>query len=90
MRSIPARRLTCLPPYLFAELDRKRRETAARGLDIIDLGIGDPDLPTPEPIVRALIEAAGNPKTHRYPTYQGMPAFRETAARSCANVSGST
>jgi len=81
MRSIPARRLTCLPPYLFAELDRKRRETAARGLDIIDLGIGDPDLPTPEPIVRALIEAAGNPKTHRYPTYQGMPAFRETAAR---------
>lgn len=81
MRSIQARRLTCLPPYLFADLDRKRTEAAARGLDIIDLGIGDPDLPTPEPIVQALIEAARDPKTHRYPSYQGMKEFREAAAR---------
>jgi LL-diaminopimelate aminotransferase len=81
MRSIEAQRLTCLPPYLFAELDKKRKETAARGIDVIDLGIGDPDLPTPAPIVEAMVEAVRDPSTHRYPSYQGMRAFREAAAK---------
>lgn len=81
MRSIQAQRLTCLPPYLFAELDRRRKEVAARGVDVIDLGIGDPDLPTPAPVVEALIEAVRDPSTHRYPSYQGMREFREAAAR---------
>lgn len=81
MRSIQARRLTCLPPYLFADLDRRRKEAVARGVDVIDLGIGDPDLPTPAPIVEAMVEAVRDPSTHRYPSYQGMREFREAAAR---------
>jgi LL-diaminopimelate aminotransferase len=80
MRSIQAQRLTCLPPYLFAELDRKRKEAAARGMDIIDLGIGDPDRPTPAPIVEAMIEAVKDPALHRYPSYEGLREFRLAAA----------
>ncbi|MDP8222961.1 MAG: LL-diaminopimelate aminotransferase [Candidatus Lernaella stagnicola] len=79
-RSIQTQRLTSLPPYLFAELDRQKELVAARGVDIIDLGVGDPDRPTPEPIVSALIEAVRNPATHRYPSYQGMRPFREACA----------
>src|SRR5439155_5992363 len=62
--SVAARRLAELPPYLFVEIDRKKREAAARGVDVINLGIGDPDLPTPTPIVRALAKAARNPANH--------------------------
>ena len=80
MGRIQAQRLTSLPPYLFAELDRLRKAARARGVDVIDLGVGDPDRPTPQPIVEALIEAARDPGTHRYPSYQGMPEFREAAA----------
>jgi LL-diaminopimelate aminotransferase len=80
MRSIQAQRLTALPPYLFADLDKKRQAAIARGVDVIDLGIGDPDLPTPAPIVEAMIAAVQDPDTHRYPSYQGMREFRETAA----------
>jgi len=80
MRSIQAQRLTSLPPYLFAELDRKRSEARARGVDVIDLGIGDPDRPTPPAIVEALVAAARDPRNHRYPSYQGMRAFRVAAA----------
>ena len=75
-----AQRIQRLPPYLFAEIDRLKREVAARGVDVISLGIGDPDTPTPERIVARLREAAGNPANHRYPDYEGMPAFREAAA----------
>ena len=76
-----ADRLRRLPPYLFAEIDRKKRDVRARGVDVIDLGIGDPDLPTPLHIVRALQAAAANPEHHRYPSYEGMPAFRQAVAR---------
>ena len=76
-----ADRLRRLPPYLFAEIDRKKRDVRARGVDVIDLGIGDPDLPTPPHIVRALQTAAANPEHHRYPSYEGMPAFRQAVAR---------
>ena len=76
-----AERIKLLPPYLFAELDRKKREKIEEGVDVIDLGVGDPDLPTPKPIVEALKEAAEKPENHRYPSYTGMRAFREAAAR---------
>jgi LL-diaminopimelate aminotransferase len=75
-----AKRIEKLPPYLFAEIDRKVAEAKARGADIISFGVGDPDLPTPPHIVDALVEAAKDPATHRYPSYTGMPAFRESIA----------
>ncbi|MGH2807906.1 MAG: LL-diaminopimelate aminotransferase [Actinomycetota bacterium] len=78
MRS--AKRIEKLPPYLFAEIDRKIAEAKARGADIISFGVGDPDLPTPEHIVAALAEAASDPATHRYPSYTGMPEFRKSIA----------
>jgi len=74
-----ASRLSLLPPYLFAELDRLKREVQQRGVDVISLGIGDPDLPTPVHIVRACQIAAEQPQNHRYPDYQGLDRFREAA-----------
>jgi len=74
----PASRLQKLPPYLFAEIDRKKRELIAKGKDVIDLGVGDPDIPTPDFIIRALQAAAENPRNHRYALDQGMPEFRQT------------
>ncbi len=73
-----AERLKLLPPYLFAEVDRRKREMIAKGKDIIDLGVGDPDLPTPSFIIDALNEAARDGKNHRYALDAGMPAFRES------------
>jgi len=73
-------KLKKLPPYLFAELDRKKEEVKKRGIDVISLGIGDPDLPTPEEIVKALYEAALDPSNHRYPSYEGMLILREKFA----------
>jgi LL-diaminopimelate aminotransferase len=75
-----ARRIETLPPYLFAELDRKVAERRAGGQDIISLGVGDPDSPTPEHVVEALREAARDPWTHRYPSYYGMPELRGAIA----------
>lgn len=76
-------RLKKLPPYLFVELDRKKAEAVAKGVDVIDLGIGDPDLPTPDFIVDAMAKAIKNPAYHRYPSSQGMARFRESAAGFC-------
>jgi LL-diaminopimelate aminotransferase len=75
-----ARRIEKLPPYLFAEIDAKVAEARARGADIISFGVGDPDLPTPPHVVEALARAARDPATHRYPSYTGMPAFRDAIA----------
>jgi LL-diaminopimelate aminotransferase len=75
-----AERLKRLPPYLFKEIDRKKAEVRARGVDIIDLGIGDPDLPTPPHIIEALQAAAAAPSNHRYPSYSGMLEFRAAVA----------
>jgi len=75
-----AQRLRDLPPYLFVEIDRKKREAAARGVDIINLGIGDPDIPTPRFIVRALQGAATKPPNHRYPESEGLAEFRAAVA----------
>ncbi len=77
----PAERLKKLPPYLFKEIDRKKAEVQARGVDIIDLGVGDPDLPTPPHIIDALKTAVDDPATHRYPSYSGMAGFKEAVAR---------
>ncbi len=73
-------RLKKLPPYLFAEIDRTKRELIAQGKDVIDLGVGDPDLPTPAFIIDALNEAAKNPANHRYALDQGMPELRRAIA----------
>lgn len=75
-----ASRLDLLPPYLFAELDRLKREVQQKGADVISLGIGDPDLPTPTHIIEALKRTAENPANHRYPDYEGLLRFRESAS----------
>jgi len=75
-----ARRLDAVPPYLFAELERKIAEKRAAGVDVISLGIGDPDLPTPEPVVEALASGARDRATHQYPTNHGSDEFRQAAA----------
>ncbi len=80
MKFESAKRLGSIPPYLFAGLNKKKSELTARGVDIIDFGIGDPDLPTPPHITRALCEQAGNPENHRYPSYEGMLSFRRAVA----------
>ncbi len=76
-----AERLVTLPPYLFKEIDRQKEEVKKRGVDIIDLGVGDPDLPTPPHIIESLNQAASNPANHRYPSYSGMDDFNEAVAR---------
>ncbi len=63
----PAARLGLIPPYLFKAIDDKKAEVKARGVDIIDLGVGDPDLPTPFFIIEKMAEAIHDPETHRYP-----------------------
>lgn len=75
-----ARRLERVPPYLFAELERKIEEKRAAGVDVISLGIGDPDLPTPEAVVAALQREAARPETHQYPTNHGLEPFRQAVA----------
>jgi len=74
-------RVKKLPPYLFKEIDRKKEEVRARGVDIIDLGVGDPDIPTPEHIINALKRASDDPANHQYPSYTGMADFNEAVAR---------
>jgi len=70
-----------LPPYLFARIDELKRKKEKEGVKLIDLGVGDPDHPTPEHIVEAMRKAVRNPETHRYPSYEGMKEFREAVAR---------
>ncbi|MCD6272412.1 MAG: LL-diaminopimelate aminotransferase [Deltaproteobacteria bacterium] len=73
-------RLKSLPPYLFKEIDRQKDEARAQGIDIIDLGVGDPDMPTPPHIIRELEKAANDPANHQYPSYTGMDAFNKAVA----------
>lgn len=81
MRIEMAKRIDQIPPYLFAEIDRKKEEMRMKGVDLIDLGIGDPDLPTPKPIIERLKMAAENSRNHRYPSYEGMIEFRTAVAQ---------
>ena len=73
-------RLKKLPPYLFKEIDQKKRDLQAKGVDIIDLGIGDPDLPTPPKIVKEMIRAVQDPENHQYPSYSGSDDFKGAVA----------
>ena len=75
-----AKRIQALPPYLFAEIDRKKRAALAKGVDLIDLGIGDPDIPTPGRIIERLTETVTKPANHRYPSSSGMMEFRQAVA----------
>lgn len=83
-----AKRLGRIPPYLFAEIDRKVQEKKRAGVDVISLGIGDPDLPTPGRIVSVLQETASDPTNHRYPSYFGLAELRESIAGWYANRAG--
>lgn len=80
-RVAKAERLTHLPPYLFVEIDRAKRALQAAGKDVIDLGVGDPDLPTPPHILEALTRAAADPANHRYSFTEGLRELREAIAR---------
>ncbi|MFQ6048654.1 MAG: LL-diaminopimelate aminotransferase [Phycisphaerae bacterium] len=80
MNPIRSPRLQALAPYMFVEIDRKKRQALHAGRDIIDLGIGDPDRPTPAFIRRRMAEAIEDPATHRYPPERGLPEFRQQAA----------
>ncbi|MGE5300864.1 MAG: LL-diaminopimelate aminotransferase, partial [Acidobacteriota bacterium] len=75
-----ASRVKNLPPYLFASIDKMKQEARARGVDVIDMSIGDPDLPTPSHIVDAMKRAVEKPEHHRYPSYEGMLSFRQAVA----------
>jgi LL-diaminopimelate aminotransferase len=80
MRFEESKRLKDLPPYLFAEIDEIIRQKKEKGLDVISLGIGDPDMETDSDIVDSLINAAKNPENHRYPSSYGLKEFNEAAA----------
>jgi len=79
-RLVPSRRLTDLPTYVFAWLDELKAEALAGGADLIDLGMGNPDQPTPKPIVDAIATAYADPRTHGYPPFRGTKQFRRAAA----------
>lgn len=75
-----SRRLNDLPPYLFLEIDKAKKKAKSEGRDIIDLGVGDPDQPTPKHIVEKLYQAAQDPANHRYALDQGLPLLRQAIA----------
>src|SRR5579871_3669561 len=75
-----ARRVESLPPYLFAELERKIAERRAAGIDVISLGIGDPDIPTPANVVQEMQRQVARAETHRYPSNRGLAEYREAVA----------
>lgn len=76
----PALRVKDLPPYLFATIDKMKEKALAKGVDLIDMSIGDPDIPTPRHIVERMRKAVQNPAHHQYPSYMGMLSFRQAAA----------
>jgi LL-diaminopimelate aminotransferase len=75
-----AQRIKILPPYLFARIQKKIDEAKAKGVDIINLGIGDPDRPTPDFIINKMADQFKNPANHRYPSSVGTLAFRQAVA----------
>ncbi len=76
----PASRIEKIPPYLFARIDKKKAEARKKGLDLIDFGVGDPDIPTPQHIIKKMKEAVDDPANHRYPSYEGMFEYRKAVA----------
>lgn len=90
VRTAQSERLRRIGAYLFADLDRKKEELQAKGVDVISLAIGDPDLPTPTHIIAALEKGARDPRTHQYPPYAGTLEFRKAAATWFATRFGVT
>jgi LL-diaminopimelate aminotransferase len=80
---VKSERLRKLPPYLFAEIDKKKKAAIAAGRDVINLGVGDPDHPTPEPIIRSLQHHAENPAFHQYALDEGAPELLRSIAAFC-------
>ncbi|MCS3924275.1 LL-diaminopimelate aminotransferase [Methanosalsum natronophilum] len=83
-----AERINALPPYLFATIDEAKAEMMNKGVDVIDLGVGDPDQATPEHIIESMCEAVKDPVNHKYPSYSGLIDFREAAATWLKNEKG--
>ncbi|RME63480.1 MAG: LL-diaminopimelate aminotransferase [Nitrospirae bacterium] len=83
-----AKRVKALPPYLFARIDKLKAEAIKDGVDLINLSIGDPDMPTPEHIVQAMKRAVEKPEHHQYPSYEGMLSFRQAVAEWYKNRFG--
>ena len=77
----PAERLGSLPPYVFARLDELKANARAEGVDLIDLGMGNPGGPTPAPVVEAAIAAIKDERNHGYPPFEGTASFRQTITR---------
>ena len=78
-----SQRLKKLPIYVFAQLDKLKAEQIAKGADLIDLGMGNPDIPPPANVINSLIESLKNPENHRYPSFEGSPEFKEAVANWC-------
>ncbi len=85
-----SRRLKSIPPYVFAEIDKKKQAAIARGVDVINVGIGDPDQPTPSHIVAAMQQAVADPQNHHYPPFGGTKEYKEAAAAWCHKRFGIT
>ncbi|MHB1561901.1 MAG: LL-diaminopimelate aminotransferase, partial [Isosphaeraceae bacterium] len=88
MPFVKSERLRKLPPYLFAEIDRKKKAAIAAGRDVINLGVGDPDRPTPPPIIESLQKNVENPAFHQYALDQGAPELRRSIAAFCRDRYG--
>ena len=80
LTAAPTQRLTSLPTYVFAWLDELKAAARARGAELIDLGIGNPDRPTPQPVLDVITKAYNDPRTHGYPPFRGAPRFLAAAA----------
>src|SRR5262245_16909832 len=85
-----AKRLDQLPPYLFIDIDRKKRAAIAAGKDVIDFGVGDPDRPTPKFIIDRMAQTIYDPRNHRYPYDAGYPEYKSAAAAWFARRFGVT
>ncbi|MCU0641149.1 MAG: LL-diaminopimelate aminotransferase [Candidatus Margulisbacteria bacterium] len=83
-----ADRLLKLPIYVFAQLDKVKADMAAKGMDLIDLGMGNPDIPPPPEIIDSLVESLKNPENHRYPSFEGAPEFKAAVASWCKRQYG--
>ena len=83
-----AERLLKLPIYVFAQLDKVKAEQYAKGADLIDLGMGNPDIPPPPKVISALVDSLKNPENHRYPSFEGAPEFKSAVATWCKKQYG--
>ncbi|MDD4178875.1 MAG: LL-diaminopimelate aminotransferase [Candidatus Margulisbacteria bacterium] len=88
MKFQQADRLLKLPIYVFAQLDKIKAEQQAKGADLIDLGMGNPDIPPPQEIIDSLVKSLSNPENHRYPSFEGAPEFKHAVSSWCKRQYG--